>query len=72
MQILRYKRFWAVYEPSGDLLCVCVYKRGAQAVVERLTPKSETPPTPAPASTLPKQTVRTRKERYDAHAQNAG
>ena len=29
------KRFWAVYE-AGDLLCVTVYKRGAQAVKARL------------------------------------
>ena len=33
--ILRYGRFWAVYE-NGDLLCVCVYEKGARSVVVRL------------------------------------
>jgi hypothetical protein len=31
----RGKRFWAVYE-DGALLCLTVYKKGAQAVKERL------------------------------------
>lgn len=37
--IERYKdtRFWAVYDADGELLCVTVYRRGAQAVVDRLT-----------------------------------
>ena len=70
MRITRYKRFWGVYEASGALLCVCVYKRGAQAVLERLLPPGETPSTPAPAPITPP--VRTRKERYHAHAQDAG
>jgi hypothetical protein len=40
LTVTRYKttRFWAVREPpEGTLVCICVYKRGAQAVVERLT-----------------------------------
>jgi len=37
MTVTRYKasRFWAVYEPSGAL--VCVYKRGADEVARRLS-----------------------------------
>jgi hypothetical protein len=31
-----YGRFWAVFEGTQTLVCVCVYKRGAQAVVHRL------------------------------------
>lgn len=31
----RQARFWAVYE-AGELLCVTVYRKGAQAVKERL------------------------------------
>ena len=43
MQIQRYKqtRFWAVYDADGALLCVCVYKKGAQAVVKRLNQQKE-------------------------------
>ena len=36
----RYGRFWAVYEDDA-LLCVTVYKKGANAVIERLVPGKE-------------------------------
>lgn len=37
MKIERYKRrFWAVLDPDGSLVCVCVYKKGAKEVVRRL------------------------------------
>ncbi len=29
-------RFWAVHDPAGELVCVCVYKRGAVEVIRRL------------------------------------
>ena len=29
-------RFWAVHDAAGDLICVCVYKRGAREVARRL------------------------------------
>ena len=34
----RYKwtRFWGVWDPEGELVCVCVYKKGARKVVGRL------------------------------------
>lgn len=28
-------RYWAVYDPFGGLVCVCVYKRGAEEVARR-------------------------------------
>jgi hypothetical protein len=31
-----YGRFWAVYDPARELVCVCVYQRGAREVVRRL------------------------------------
>jgi len=30
-------RFWAVRDSVGNLICVCVYKRGALEVVRRLS-----------------------------------
>ena len=34
----KHSRFWAVREggPSGNLVCLCVYLRGAREVVRRL------------------------------------
>ena len=32
----RYGRFWAVFDRDGDLVCLCVYKRGAREVSRRL------------------------------------
>ena len=38
MTIKRYGgRYWAVYDASNTLVCVCLYKKGAQEVVRRLT-----------------------------------
>lgn len=38
MTIRRYKqRHWAVYDATGELVVVTVYKRGAEEVVRRLT-----------------------------------
>jgi hypothetical protein len=38
MTIKRYGgRYWAVYDASGTLVCVCLYKKGAQEVVRHLT-----------------------------------
>jgi hypothetical protein len=36
LSIQKYGRFFAVYEGSA-LLCVCVYRKGAARVIERLT-----------------------------------
>ena len=38
MRYEKYKggRFWAVYDSPGQLICVCVYKRGAIEIIKRL------------------------------------
>jgi len=35
MVIRKYGRYWAVYDAEGVLVCVCLYKKGAQEVVRR-------------------------------------
>jgi hypothetical protein len=39
MRIERYgkTRYWAVIDADGTLVCLCVYRKGAEAVVRRLT-----------------------------------
>lgn len=27
---------WAVYTPQGEMLCVCLYKKGARCLLEHL------------------------------------
>jgi len=34
--IRRYKRFWAIVDRAGELVCLTVYQRGATEVVRRL------------------------------------
>jgi hypothetical protein len=41
MTITRYGRYWAVYDASGTLVCVCVYRKGAQEVVRRLASQEQ-------------------------------
>ena len=41
MSITRYGHYWAVYDDTGALVCVCVYKKGAQEVVRRLQGSKE-------------------------------
>ena len=33
-----HSRFWVVHDPAGELVCICVYKRGAVEVARRLQP----------------------------------
>jgi hypothetical protein len=35
--IKRYGKYWAVFDPAGTLICLCVYKKGAEEVVRRLS-----------------------------------
>jgi hypothetical protein len=35
--IQRRKRFWEVRDPAGELVCLTVYKRGAEEVRRRLS-----------------------------------
>ena len=41
MSITKYGPYWAVYDDAGVLVCVCVYKKGAQEVVRRLQGSKE-------------------------------
>jgi hypothetical protein len=43
------RRYWAVYE-SGDLLCVTVYRKGALAVIERVSRKGGRRPRGGPTA----------------------
>ncbi len=38
MRVARYgnTRYWAVLDADGTLVCLCVYRKGAQEVVKRL------------------------------------
>ena len=39
MNVQRYRRtrFWAVYDPDGTLVCVTVYRKGAEEVARRMS-----------------------------------
>jgi hypothetical protein len=38
-RVERYKRrHWAAYDADGILVCVCVYRKGAEEVVRRVAP----------------------------------
>ena len=38
VSVTKYKgRYWAVYDAGGALICVCVYRKGAEEVRRRLT-----------------------------------
>jgi hypothetical protein len=36
MSIRKYGRYWAVIDAEGTLVCLCVYRKGAEEVVRRL------------------------------------
>ena len=43
MRIERYgkTRYWAVRDRDGTLVCLCVYRKGAQEVLQRLQAKEK-------------------------------
>lgn len=41
MTIEPYARFWAVYDGKNELVCLCVYRKGALEVVDRLSRKGK-------------------------------
>jgi hypothetical protein len=45
MLIRKYGRYWALYDDTGALVCVCLYKKGAAEVLKRL---QQCPAPPAP------------------------
>ena len=42
MSIRKYGRYWALYD-AGELVCVCLYKKGAAEVLRRLQRASRSP-----------------------------
>lgn len=49
----KYKRFWAVTDAAGQLVCLTVYRKGAQEVLRRLG-AVEGPAAPRTAEPIPK------------------
>ena len=47
MSIRKYGRYWALYDDASELVCVCLYKKGAAEVLRRLqqVPAPPVPPT---------------------------
>ena len=50
-------RFWAVHDAAGELICVCVYKRGALEVA-RLLAEPVSPPDDCLRETAPEEPAR--------------
>jgi hypothetical protein len=48
MSIRKYGRYRALYDDACELICVCVYRKGAAEVLRRLEqrPAPPVPPTP--------------------------
>ena len=48
MSIREYGRSWALYDDAGELVCICLYKKGAAEILKRLQqlPAPPAPPTP--------------------------
>jgi hypothetical protein len=64
LSIERYRgtRFWGLYE-AGQLLCVTVYKKGAEAVKTRIQRGVPAPRSPAPRSIETPPDRRSRRRR---------
>jgi hypothetical protein len=64
LSIDRYRRtrFWGLYE-AGHLLCVTVYKKGAEAVKMRIERGAPAPPPPVPRSIETPPAHRSRRRR---------
>jgi YD repeat-containing protein len=62
MHVEKYRqgRYWAAYDAEGRLICVTLYRKGAQEVVRRLQGRDSPPPAPA-AGTPPGPSPATRR-----------
>ena len=58
MSIRKYGRYWALYDDARELVCVCLYKKGAAEVLRRL---QQRPAPPAPP-TQTRHNLRTRSQ----------
>lgn len=56
MSIEKWGRYWAVYWME-ELVCVCVYKRGAREVCNRLMLLGKTKNPPLPAIEVPQNSL---------------
>ena len=56
MSIRKYGRYWALYDDAGELVCICLYKKGAAEVLRRLQ-QMPSPPAP-PGATRHKSRIR--------------
>jgi hypothetical protein len=44
LRVEKYKRrHWAAYDAAGILVCVCVYRKGAEEVIRRVAPPAAKP-----------------------------
>jgi hypothetical protein len=48
MSIRKYGRYWALYDDAGELVCICLYKKGDAEVLRRLQQRPAPPALPAP------------------------
>jgi hypothetical protein len=46
-------RYWALYDDAGELVCVCLYKKGAAEVLRRLEQLPAPPVSPTPTGHKP-------------------
>jgi hypothetical protein len=55
MHIERYRngRFFGLYDDAGILICVCLYRKGAEAVMQRLQAQNGHQPAPPATTGLP-------------------
>jgi hypothetical protein len=69
LSIERYRgtRFWGLYE-AGQLLCVTVYKKGAEAVKTRIERGTPAPPPPPPKIEAPPERRPARRRTRDQRA----
>jgi hypothetical protein len=66
MHIEKYRnsRYFAVYDDGGTLVCITLYRKGAQEVMQRLQARNGTPPEPPAADDhLPTDATRRRWHR---------
>jgi hypothetical protein len=58
MSIRKYGRYWALYDEAGELVCICLYKKGAAEVLRRL----QQLPAPLVSPSTNRHTPRTREQ----------
>jgi hypothetical protein len=47
-------RYWALYDDTAELVCVCVYRKGAAEVLRRLQQRPAPPALPMPTRHKPR------------------